>query len=83
LTLAGLPPTPEEIHLFEKDTRPDAYAIVVDKLLVAKSFGERWGRHWLDVARFGESVTLRGLIFKEAWRYRDYVIDSFNRGWSL
>ena len=77
--LAGLPPTPEEIHLFEKDTRPDAYAIVVDKLLVAKSFGERWGRHWLDVARFGESVTLRGLIFKEAWRYRDYVIDSFNR----
>src|SRR4030095_16517671 len=41
-------------------------------------YGERWGRHWLDVARFAESLTLRGFIMKEAWRYRDYVIDAFN-----
>lgn len=77
--LAGLPPTPEEIQAFANDTRPEAHSIAVDKLLASRSFGERWGRHWLDVARFGESVTLRGFIFKEAWRYRDYVIESFNQ----
>ena len=76
--LTGLPPTPKAIEAFINDARPEAYAIAVDKLLASKSFGERWGRHWLDVARFGESVTLRGLVFKEAWRYRDYVIESFN-----
>ena len=76
--LTGLPPTPNAIEAFINDARPEAYAITVDKLLASRSFGERWGRHWLDVARFGESVTLRGLIFKEAWRYRDYVIESFN-----
>ena len=76
--LTGLPPTPNAIEAFLNDARPEAYAIAVDKLLASKSFGERWGRHWLDVARFGESVTLRGLVFKEAWRYRDYVIESFD-----
>ena len=76
--LTGLPPTPKAIEAFLNDARPEAYAIAVDKLLASRSFGERWGRHWLDVARFGESVTLRGLVFKEAWRYRDYVIESFN-----
>ena len=77
--LTGLPPTPAEVDDFVKDTDPGAYEKVVDRLLASPRFGERWGRHWLDVARFGESVTLRGFVFKEAWRYRDYVIDSYNR----
>src|SRR6185503_16289708 len=76
--LIGLPPTPAQIDAFVRDPSPDAFARLVDRLLSAPQFGERWGRHWLDVARFGESVTLRGLVFKEAWRYRDYVIDAFN-----
>ncbi len=77
--LTGLPPTPEEIDAFVLDSDPRAYEKLVDDLLARRSFGERWGRHWLDIARFAESVTLRGLIFKEAWRYRDYVIDAFDR----
>jgi cytochrome c553 len=77
--LHGLPPTPEEADAFVKDADPQAYEKLVDKLLASPRFGERWGRHWLDVARFGESITLRGSVFKEAWRYRDYVIDAFNR----
>jgi len=76
--LIGLPPTPEQIDYFVKDQSPDAFARVVDRLLTSPQFGERWGRHWLDVARYAESVTLRGFIFKEAWRYRDYVIEAFN-----
>ena len=77
--LTGLPPTPEEIDAFVQSSDPQAYEKLVDELLSRRSFGERWGRHWLDVARFAESVTLRGLVFKEAWRYRDYVIDAYNR----
>lgn len=77
--LIGLPPTPEQIDAFVKDKSPDAYAKLVDGLLASPHFGERWGRHWLDVVRYAESVTLRGLVYKEAWRYRDYVIDSFNQ----
>ena len=76
--LIGLPPTPEQIELYVNDNSPDAYSHLVDRLLASPHFGERWGRHWLDVARFAESMTLRGFIFKEAWRYRDYVIDNFN-----
>ena len=76
--LTGLPPTPEDVDAFVRDTDSAAYEKLVDRLLTSPRFGERWGRHWLDVARYAESVTLRGLIFKEAWRYRDYVIDSFN-----
>ncbi|MCI0705260.1 MAG: DUF1553 domain-containing protein, partial [Planctomycetia bacterium] len=76
--LTGLPPTPEEVDAFVNDKDEDAYEKLVDKLLASREFGERWGRHWLDIARYAESVTLRGFIFKEAWRYRDYVIDSFN-----
>ncbi|HWN97251.1 MAG TPA: DUF1553 domain-containing protein [Methylomirabilota bacterium] len=76
--LIGLPPAPEQVDAFVSDKSPDAFARVVDRLLASPQFGERWGRHWLDVARFGESVTLRGFVFKEAWRYRDYVIDAFN-----
>ncbi|QDU18785.1 DUF1553 domain-containing protein [Urbifossiella limnaea] len=77
--LHGLPPTPEEIDAFVRDADPKAFEKLVDTLLASPRFGERWGRHWLDTARFAESVTLRGLVFKEAWRYRDYVIDAFNR----
>ena len=80
--LIGLPPTLEEIDAFMAASaiRPQqAYEELVDRLLASPRFGERWGRHWLDVARFGESITLRGTLFKEAWRYRDYVIETFNR----
>mgnify|MGYP000932360708 CR=1 FL=1 len=77
--LAGLPPTPEEIAAFLADPSEEEWRREVDRLLASPRFGERWGRHWLDVARFGESYTLRGLILREAWRYRDYVVEAFNR----
>ncbi len=76
--LIGLPPTPEEVDAFVADKDPKAFETRVDQLLARAEFGERWGRYWLDVARYAESLTLRGFILKEAWRYRDYVIDSFN-----
>ena len=76
--LAGLPPTPEEVDAFVADAAPNAYEKIVDRLLASRHFGERWGRHWLDVARYAESLTLRGFLMKDAWRYRDYVIDAFN-----
>jgi hypothetical protein len=77
--LVGLPPTPEEVDAFVQSKDANAYERLVDKLLASEQFGVRWGRHWLDVARYAESVTLRGFVFKEAWRYRDYVIDAFNK----
>jgi len=77
--LTGLPPTPEQLDEFAHDASPGAYATLVDRLLASPRYGEQWARHWFDVVRFAESVTLRGFVFKEAWRYRDYVIDSFNR----
>ncbi|MBX7168717.1 MAG: DUF1553 domain-containing protein [Pirellulales bacterium] len=76
--LVGLPPTPEELDAFVADEAPGAYERQVDRLLASPQYGERWGRHWLDVARFAESFTLRGLVMSEAWRYRDYVIEAFN-----
>jgi hypothetical protein len=77
--LIGLPPTIEEIDAFINDISADAYERVVDRLLAAPHFGERWGRHWLDVARFAESSGGgRTLLFKDAWRYRDYVLNSVN-----
>jgi cytochrome c553 len=79
--LIGLPPAPKEIDAFLRDTVPDAFAKVVDQLLAAPQFGERWGRHWLDVARYAESSGKDvNLAYPHAWRYRDYVIDAFNRG---
>ena len=60
--LLGLPPTPEEIESFCADRRDDAYVRLVDRLLASPRFGERWGRHWLDISRFAESITLRGFI---------------------
>jgi hypothetical protein len=76
--LAGLAPTPEEIDEFVNDKSPDAYERLVDRLLSSPRFGERWGRHWLDLARYAESLTLRGFVLKDAWRYRDYVIETFD-----
>jgi hypothetical protein len=76
--LHGLPPTPAEIEQFLFDREPNAFARLVDRLLASPRFGERWGRHWLDVVRYAESLTLRGLILPQAWRFRDYVIASFN-----
>ena len=79
LVLTGLPPTPAELRAFLQDDSPTAYEARVDQLLASPAFGERWARHWLDVVRYADSVTLRGLVFQEAWRYRDYVIETFNR----
>ena len=76
--LIGLPPTPEEVDAFLADNSPDAFAKVVDRLLASPRFGERWGRHWLDVARFAESSGKTNFTYPQAWRYRDWVIASFN-----
>ncbi|MGD9647053.1 MAG: DUF1553 domain-containing protein [Pirellulales bacterium] len=76
--LWGLPPSPAEIAAFVRDPASDAYERLVDRLLASPPFGERFARHWLDLVRFGESLTLRGFVLPEAWRYRDYVIESFN-----
>jgi len=78
--LTGLPPTSSDIQNFLADQSPNALETVVDRLLQSKAFGERWGRHWLDVARFGESTgSARNLPYPHAWKYRDYVIDAFNK----
>ncbi|MDP7016791.1 MAG: DUF1553 domain-containing protein [Pirellulaceae bacterium] len=77
--LVGLPPTIEQLDAFSADSSDGAVARVVDELLASPEFGERWGRHWLDVVRYAESTGGgRTRIFDEAWRFRDYVIDSFN-----
>ncbi|MDB6151186.1 MAG: xly [Chthoniobacter sp.] len=80
--LVGLPPTPEEIDAFSEASQNSPQAALekaVDQLLASPRFGETWGRRWLDVARFAESSGGgRTLLFKDAWRYRDYVIESFN-----
>ena len=79
LDLTGLPPTSDEVEAFIADTAPDAFEKVVDKLLASPRFGERWGRHWLDVARFAESSGKSvNMNYPHAWRYRDYVIAAFN-----
>ena len=78
-SLIGLPPSPEEIDRFLADKSPKAYEELIDRLLERPQFGERWGRHWLDVVRFAESSGGgRTRIFDNAWRFRDYVIKSFN-----
>ncbi|MCA9076524.1 MAG: PSD1 domain-containing protein [Planctomycetaceae bacterium] len=78
--LTGLPPTPKEAERFLADTSPDAYARLIDVLLQSPHYGERWGRHWLDVAGYADSegVTTADAERPWAWRYRDYVIRSFN-----
>lgn len=77
--LIGLPPTPEEVAEFLRDPSEIRYAEVVDRLLASPRHGERWGRHWLDVVRFGESDGFeRNLARDHAWPYRNWVIDAFN-----
>lgn len=78
--LTGLPPTPEEIDAFLKDTTPHAFDRVVDRLLASPHYGERWGRYWLDVARYAEDQahTFQVIPNTNAWRYRDWVIAAFN-----
>ncbi len=79
--LIGLPPTPAEVAAFEADPSPDAFARVIDRLLASPHYGERWGRHWLDVARYAD--TKGYILFEDAnyawsYTYRDYVIQAFN-----
>ena len=77
--LIGLPPTPQEINDFIHDPAGDAFEKVVERLLASPQYGVRWGRHWLDVARYADSNGLdENLAYGNAWRYRDYVVDSFN-----
>jgi hypothetical protein len=82
--LTGLPPTPEEVEAFVNDTAPDAFAKVVDRLLASPQYGVRWGRHWLDLVRYTDSFDARlapgnEMDVNDAWRYRDWVVDAFNR----
>ncbi len=78
--LTGLPPTPAELDAFLADESPEAFAKVVDRLLDSPHYGERWGRHWLDVARYSDSNGLdENVAHGNAWRYRDYVVGAFNR----
>ncbi len=79
LDLTGLPPTYDEIRAFEEDTRPDAWARVIDRLLASPAYGERWARHWLDVARYADSNGLdENTAFGNAFRWRDWVVRAFN-----
>jgi hypothetical protein len=78
--LTGLPPDPADVKAFRKNHTPRGYRELVDRLLASPQFGERWGRHWLDVARYAESSgPSRNMPYPNAWRYRDYVIDAVNR----
>ena len=78
--LLGLPPTSQLVASFRDDARPDAWERVVDQLLSSPHFGERWGRHWLDLARYADSNGLdENFLFREAWRYRNWVIAAVNR----
>ena len=77
--LHGLPPTKDEVDTFLSDSRPDAWERVVDGLLASPRYGERWGRIWLDVVRYADTGGFEtDLYYQNAWRYRDYVIQSFN-----
>ncbi|HEX4610165.1 MAG TPA: DUF1549 and DUF1553 domain-containing protein, partial [Urbifossiella sp.] len=80
--LHGLPPTPEEVAAFETDPAADAYEKLIDRLLASPRYGERWARHWLDVARYADNkgyVFFEGKEYPWAWTYRDWVIDALNR----
>ncbi|HWC00077.1 MAG TPA: DUF1549 domain-containing protein, partial [Bryobacteraceae bacterium] len=79
--LIGLPPTPQEVQAFLDDSSPDAFSKVVDRLLASPHYGERWGRYWLDVARYADEDTLfpNGEPFPNGYRYRDWVVQAFNQ----
>jgi len=77
--LWGLPPSPEQVRRFVDDRSPDAYAKLIDELLSSPRYGERWGRHWLDVVRYADTGGFEtDIYYPNAWRYRDYVIKSLN-----
>lgn len=79
IDMLGLPPTPAELDAFEADRSPEAYSKVVDRMLASPRYGERWGRHWLDVVRYADTGGFEtDIYFPNAWRYRDYVIQSLN-----
>lgn len=79
LDLIGLPPTPEEVEAFVRDESPRAYEALIDRLLASPRYGERWGRHWLDLARYADTSGFHNDLDRPyAWKYRDYVIRSFN-----
>ena len=79
LDLTGLPPTETEVLAFAQDSSPQAFEVVVDRLLASKGYGERWARHWLDLTGYADMIGTSNNVFAEhAWRYRDYLIDSFN-----
>src|SRR5262249_55395676 len=80
--LTGLPPTPEEVSAFASDPSPGAYQRLIERLLASPRYGERWGRYWLDVARYADTkgyVFFQDADFHWAYTYRDYVISAFNR----
>ncbi len=79
LDLLGLPPSIEEVDAFVADTRPNAYERLVERLLQSPHYGERWGRHWLDLARYADSNGYSIDAPREMWKYRDWVIDALNR----
>ncbi len=80
LDLTGLPPTPDEADAFVRDNSPRAFSDLVNRLLASPHYGERWGRHWLDVARYADSGGYeQDFTYPDAWRYRDYVIRAFNQ----
>lgn len=79
LAIIGLPPAPDEVARFVQDPRPDAYERLVDGLLASPRFGERWARHWLDLARYADSNGFQRDGFRDVWLYRDWVIDAMNR----
>jgi hypothetical protein len=79
LDLTGLPPTIEEVDAFLTDTSKNAYEKAVEKLLASPHYGERWGRHWLDAARYADSDGYEKDMSREVWPYRDYVVNAFNR----
>ena len=76
--LVGLPPTLEELDAFLKDTSPEAKSRVVDRLLRSRHFGERWARHWLDLARYGDSTGIHEDVLRPSWAWRDWVVQAFN-----
>ena len=78
LDLTGLPPTPAEVDAFLADTAPNAYARVVERLLASPHYGERWGRHWLDAARYADSNGYEKDRAREMWHYRDWVVNALN-----
>ena len=79
LDLIGLPPTPEEVDAFLADKSPNAYEKQVDRLLASPHYGERWGRHWLDAARYADSDGFEKDKPRSVWFYRDWVINALNR----